>query len=195
MENSKWSARDNPISRTTLPYTRMLNGPMDYTPGGFRNATEEDFIPRSLYPMVLGTRAQQLALYAIDFAPFQMVADVPSAYANQPEFKFIHDVPATWDETRVLQGTPSESITVARRSGKEWYIGSITNWTARDISIPLSFLDAGTRYDAEIYQDASDADRNPQHVSIEKKSVQQHDTLTLHLQPGGGCAIQIVPKT
>ncbi|MEO8735457.1 MAG: glycoside hydrolase family 97 protein [Edaphobacter sp.] len=193
MEYSKWSARDNPIHRTTIPFTRMLNGTMDYTPGGFGNATEAGFIPRSRRPMVQGTRAQQLALYVVYFDPFQMVADAPSAYENQPAFQFIRDVPATWDETRVLQGFPSETITVARRSGKDWYLGSITNWTPRDISLPLGFLGSG-QYIAEIYQDAKDADQNPQHVSIERKTVQQGETLTLHLQPGGGCAIRFVPK-
>ena len=191
MEYSKWSARDNPIHRTTLPFTRLLAGLMDYTPGGFRNATEAQFIPRNLYPMVLGTRAQQLALYVVDFVPSQMVSDAPSAYANQPAFQFIRDVPTTWDETRVLQGYPAENITIARRKGRNWYLGSITNWTARDVSLPLSFLGSG-QYTATIYRDADDASTNPQNVSIEKKTVQQHDTLSLHLAPGGGGAIEFI---
>ena len=194
MEYSKWSARDNPIHRTTLPFTRMLNGPIDYTPGGFGNATEAEFIPRSLRPMVLGTRSQQLALYVVFFDPFQMVSDAPQAYENQPEFQFIRDVPAAWDETRALQGFPADTVTVARRSGRDWYVGSITNWTPRDISIPLDFLGNGV-YTAEIYQDAKDAEQHPQHVSMETKTVQQRDTLALHLAPGGGCAIRFVPRS
>ncbi len=194
MEYSKWSARDNPIHRTTLAFTRALNGPMDYTPGAFGNATEDEFVGRNAHPMNLSTRAHQLALYVVFFDPFQMVADAPQAYENQPEFQFILDVPAAWDETRALQGLPGENITVARRSGKDWYVGSITNWSPRTVTVPLEFLGSG-QYTAEIYQDAKDADQHPQHVSIENKIVGQHDTLSLDLKPGGGFAIKFTPKT
>jgi alpha-glucosidase len=91
-----------------------------------------------------------------------------------------------------LQGSPAESITVARRKGREWFVGSITNWSPRDVAIPLKFLGAG-KYTAEIDRDAADADLMPQHVTMEKKPVSQADTLTLHLAPGGGCAIRFVP--
>jgi alpha-glucosidase len=192
MEYNKVMSRDDPIHRTTLPFTRMLNGPMDYTPGGFNNVTEAQFVARDNRPMVMGTRCQQLALYVIDFAPFQMVSDAPQAYAGQPSFQFILDVPAAWDETRVLAGTPSEDVTIARRSGKDWYVGSITNWSPRDVSLPLRFLGDG-KYAAEIYRDAPDADRNPQHVTIEKKTVQRSDTLAIDLAPGGGAAIRLTP--
>ncbi|HEX4021546.1 MAG TPA: glycoside hydrolase family 97 protein [Acidobacteriaceae bacterium] len=193
MEQSKAGTRDNPLHRTTIPFTRMLTGPMDYTPGGFDNVTEDEFIPRSVHPMVMGTRAQQLALYVIYRAPIQMVSDTPANYAHQPAFQFIRDVPVTWDETRVLNGFPGESVTIARRSGQDWYLGSITNWTARDVNLPLNFLGNG-RYTAEIYKDAADADQNPKHVLIEKKTVQGTDTLRVHLASGGGCAIRFVRK-
>jgi alpha-glucosidase len=192
MENSKWSARDTPVHRTTLAFTRALNGPMDYTPGAFGNATEDSFVARSFRPMNLSTRAHQLALYVVFFAPFQMVADAPQAYENQPAFQFIEVVPAAWDETRVIEGSPAENITIARRSGKDWYVGSITNWSPRSVNLPLNFLGGGA-YTAEIYQDARDAGQNPQHVTIEKKKVRQHDTLHLDLQSGGGCAIRFTP--
>ena len=193
MEFSKVTDRDDPVHRTTFVFTRLLNGPMDYTPGGFDNATAAQFIPRNISPMVQGTRAQQLALYVIDYVPIQMVSDAPQAYANQPAFQFIRDVPVVWDETRGLDGFPGESITVARRNGRDWYLGSITNWTPREITVPLRFLGEGN-YTAQIYADAQDADQSPQHVSIETKNVSQKDTLTLHLAPGGGCAIRFVPK-
>lgn len=192
-EYSKWSDRDDPPHRATLPFTRMLNGPMDATPGGFGNATAEQFVPRDIRPLVQGTRSQQLALYVIDLDPFQMVSDAPQAYANQPSFQFIRDVPASWDETRAIGGYPSQFVTIARRKGRDWYVGSITNWTPRDISLPLSFLGIG-KYTAQIYQDAEDAGQNPRHVSIVTKIVQQSDMLTLHLASGGGCAIRFVPK-
>lgn len=193
LEQSKAGRRDDPVNRTTFPFTRMLSGPMDYTPGGFNNVTPQDFIARDKSPMVMGTRAQQLALYVVFEEPLAMVSDAPSAYAGQPSFQFIKDVPTAWDQTRVLNGIPGEFVTIARKHGDEWYLGSLTNWTARDLRIPLSFLGSG-RYEAEIYEDAADAERNPKNVSIRKQSVQGAETITLHLASGGGCAIRFVLK-
>src|SRR5271155_2019037 len=117
LEQNKAGRRDGPINRTTFPFTRMLSGPMDYTPGGFNNVTPEDFVARDKSPMVTGTRAQQLALYVVFEEPLAMVSDVPSAYGNQPTFQFIKDVPTAWDTTRVLNGAPGEFVTIARRHG------------------------------------------------------------------------------
>src|SRR5210317_2077614 len=111
MEVSKGSLRDNPDSHLMLPFTRMLQGYMDYTPGGFNNVTKEEFVPRSAKPMVMGTRAHHLAMYVVYEAPFQMVSDHPAAYEGQASFQFIKDVPASWDETKVLKGIPGEFIT------------------------------------------------------------------------------------
>lgn len=141
----------------------------------------------------MGTRAQHLALYVVFEEPLAMVSDAPQAYANQPSFQFIKDVPTTWDATRVPIGMPGEFATIARSHGREWYLGSITNWTGRDLRVPLSFLGSG-KYEAQIYEDASDAERNPKNVSIRKQVVQANDTLTLHLVSGGGCAIRFVPS-
>lgn len=192
LENNKAGRRDSPIDRTVFPFTRMLSGPMDYTPGGFNNVTQKDFVARDRAPMVMGTRAQQLALYVVYQAPLEMVSDAPTAYANQPGFQFLRDVPTAWDATRVLDGEPGEFVTIAREHGNEWYLGSITNWTPRDLRIPLSFLGNG-KYTAEIYEDASDASQYPKHVSIRKQQVRNSDTLTLSLAAGGGCAIRFVP--
>jgi alpha-glucosidase len=192
LENNKAGRRDGPINRTTFPFTRMLSGPMDYTPGGFDNATREDFVARDKNPMVMGTRAQQLALYVVFDEPLAMVSDVPSAYANQPSFRFIKEVPTTWDATKVLNGDPGEFITMARRHGDEWYLGSLTNWRSRDLNVPLNFLRKGM-YKAEIYEDAADATQNPKHVSIRQQNVRSSDVLTLHLVSGGGCAMRFVP--
>jgi len=193
LEQNKAGSRDGPVDRATFPFTRMLSGPMDYTPGGFNNVTPDDFVARDENPMVMGTRAQQLALYVVFEEPLAMVSDAPSAYANQPSFKFIEDVPTAWDEIRVLNGTPGEFVTIVRRSGREWYLGSLTNWTARDLQVSLSFLGSG-RYRAEIYEDAADAGKNPTHVSIRRQNVQESDFLILHLASGGGCAIRFVPE-
>lgn len=192
MENSKVGRRDSPVDRSVFAFTRLLAGPMDYTPGGFRNATEDGFVARNTNPMVMGTRAQQLALYVIFFSPFPMVSDSPQTYQGQPAFQFIRDVPVRWDETRVLNGEPGEFITVARRHGDEWDLGSMTNWTPRTLTIPLNFLTPGRKYRAEIYADAEDAATNPTDVTIRRQNVGSAGTLTLHLAPGGGCAIRFV---
>jgi alpha-glucosidase len=145
-------------------------------------------------PMVMGTRAQQLAMYVVYLAPFQMVSDCPAIYEGRPEFQFIKDVPATWDETRALGGLPGEYVAIARRRGNEWFLGAMTGWTPRELDLPLDFLGAG-RYTAEIYCDAKDAGESPQHVAIEKKTVRRISHLDLQLAPGGGCAVRFVPKT
>ena len=192
MEYSKWSSLVTPVHNTTLPFTRMLAGPMDYTPGGFLNATRAQFVARMTEPMVMGTRAQQLALYVVFQSPFQMLADTPAHYRGQPELEFIRKVPVVWDETRVLSGRPMESVVIARRSGDDWFVGGITNWSARDVDVPLAFLSGG-KYAAEIYTDAPDADTAPMHVAHSTRPVSRNDTLHLHLASGGGTALWIHP--
>jgi alpha-glucosidase len=192
MEQSKAGARDNPESHVMLPFTRMLAGPMDYTPGGFDNVTREEFAPRERRPQVMGTRAHHLAMYVVYEAPFQMVADHPQAYEGQPAFEFIRKVPANWDETRVIGGVPGEWITIARRRGDEWYIGSMTNQTARDLAIPLEFMAEG-RYTAEIYSDAADADRFPKNIEVAKRPVLRGETLKVRLAKDGGLAVRLTP--
>lgn len=192
MEQSKWSTRDNPDNHVTLPFTRMLVGPMDYTPGGFDNVTQEEFVGRNQKPMVMGTRAHQLAMYAIYESPFQMVSDYPHAYQDQPAFGFIKATPPTWDETRGLNGEPGEYVTVARRRGREWFLGSMTNWTPRQLDIPLSFLGPG-EYTAKIYADESDSDKYPKDVSIREQKVDRNTHLKAALAPGGGLAVEFVP--
>jgi alpha-glucosidase len=192
MENSKVGTRDNPEYHTTIPFTRMLAGPMDQTPGAFDNRTREEFMPRMEAPMVMGTRAHQLAMYAVFQCAFQMVSDVPYAYDNQPAFQFIKDTPATWDETRVLNGRPGVYITIARRHGNEWFLGSLNNWDARQLDLPLDFLGPGG-YTAEIYSDADDAVQHPKNVRIERKPVTRSSRLQAALAPGGGYAVRFVP--
>jgi alpha-glucosidase len=194
MEQSKVGMRDNPDHRATLPFTRMLAGRMDYTPGGFENVTRDDFTARGIRPEVMGTRAQQLAMYVVYEAPFQMVSDTPKAYEDQPAFEFIRHCPAAWDETHVLNGAPGEYIAMARRSGKTWFVGAITNWEARDIPLPLQFLGPG-KYVAEIYADADDSAQYPKNVSIRKQVVDRTMTLTVKLAAGGGYAVRFVPQS
>jgi alpha-glucosidase len=191
MEQSKAGSRDNPDHHVMLPFTRMLVGQMDYTPGGFDNATQAEFAARMFDPMVMGTRAHTLAMYAVYDAPIQMVSDHPSAYADQPAFEFIRNVPAAWDESKVLNGRPGEFITMARRRGSEWFLGSMTNWNAREVEIPLTFLGSGS-YTAETYADAEDADRLPKNVSIQKMTVTRSTVLKVKLAPGGGYAARFI---
>jgi alpha-glucosidase len=186
------SARVTPAHNATLPFTRMLAGPMDYTPGAFGNVTLKDFVPRSFMPMDLGTRAQELALYVVFESPLEMVSDYPEHYAGQKEFDFIKRVPATWDEVHVIGGRPMEWIALARRSGKDWYVGSITDWDERDVKIPLSFLGEGS-YEAEIYADAPDAAVQPTHTTLTKRPVERNTVLDVHMVSGGGNAIWIHP--
>ena len=121
-----------------------------------------------------------------------MVSDYPEAYQGQPAFQFIREVPTSWDETRALNGRVGEYVTVARRSGRDWYVGSITNWTPREIRLPLDFLGEGD-FVAEIYADEHDAVSEPKHTSISRQQVTASSYLQLELAPGGGAAIHFKP--
>jgi len=191
-EYNKWSARITPKHDVTLAFTRMLAGPMDYTPGGFDNVTRENFVPRDHAPMVMGTRAHHTALYVVFESELQMVSDSPDAYDGQKETEFLKVVPSSWDETRVLNGVPPKYITVARRRGTEWFVGSITDWDARELDVPLDFLGSGA-YDAAIYADGPNAAAQPKDSDVEKLRVNAQTILKLKLAPGGGCAIRLVP--
>jgi alpha-glucosidase len=189
---SKWGARTTPDHDVMLPFTRMLAGPMDYTPGGFDNVTPAQFQPRIDKPMAMGTRAHQLALYVVFDSPLMMVSDYPEAYKGQKDFEFIKEVPSSWDETREINGKVGEFVTLARRKGNEWYLGAITNWDSREVSIPLEFLGPGN-WTAEMYSDAPDAGVNPKHTVIEQRPVTASTLLKVNLAPGGGVAVRFVP--
>ena len=191
-EYLKWSARVTPAHNATLPFTRMLAGPMDYTPGAFGNSNLKNFVARNVMPMSLGTRAQELALYVIFESPLEMVSDYPEHYQGQKEFDFIRRVPATWDGIHVIGGQPMEWIALARRSGSDWYVGSITNWEQRDIDVPLSFLGEG-KYIAESYADAPDAAEVATHTTLATQPVDRNTVLHVHMVSGGGNAMWIHP--
>jgi alpha-glucosidase len=190
-EYNRWSARITPKHNVTLAFTRMLAGPMDYTPGGFENVTRETFASGGPL-MAMGTRVHQTALFVVFESEFQIVADSPAAYDGQKELEFLKAVPASWDETRVLNGVPPKYITIARRRGSEWFVGSITDWDAREFDLPLGFLGSGA-YDAEIYADGPNAAAQPKDSVVEKRRVNAQTVLKMKLAPGGGCAIRLVP--
>ena len=194
LEHSKWSANASPDNAVTFPFLRMLAGPVDYTPGAMINATKDDFKPVFNRPMSQGTRAHQLAMYVVLESPLQMLADSPSNYRREPEsLAFIAGTPTTWDETRVLDASIGEFIVVARRSGETWYVGGMTNWTARDLEVDLSFLGPGV-YQLDLHRDGPNSDRNGVDYVRDQRSVSGADRLRVHLAPGGGFAARITDR-
>ena len=195
-EYNKWSDRVTPDHCLTIPFTRMLTGAMDFTPGGFRHGTKDTFKVvggDAPAPMVFGTRAFQLAMMVVYDSPLQVLCDTPYEYRNsRAGLDLLKMVPTTWDETKVLHAQVSDFITVARRSGDEWYVGSMTDWTARSLDIPLSFLGDGA-YDATIWADAPSASHNPAALTRRTRSVTKDDTLTAKMVPGGGHVIHLKP--
>ena len=193
LEWSKWSAETEPEHNVTIPFTRMFLGPMDYTPGAMLNSPKNTFAPIFDHPMSLGTRCHQLAMYVVYEASLQMLSDSPSNYLREPEImEFLGPVPTEWDETKPLDGRISEYVAVARRNGRDWYLGAMTNWTARDLEIDFSFLPEGN-LNMTAYQDGVNADRYGSDYKMTKTQVNRSTKLKVHLAPGGGWAARIVP--
>lgn len=185
-----------PEHETILPFTRLMGGPMDYTPGIFKL---KNYAPAAPARHMHTTLSKQLALYVTMYSPLQMAADLPENYAAHLDaFRFIQDVPVDWDDSKVLEAEPGDYITIARKEkGRDnWFIGAITDENSRSASIPLRFLRKGKSYTATIYRDADDADwlTNPETYNIETRSVNSESLIELHLAKGGGAAISIVPR-
>ncbi len=194
MENNKWSKDINPDHDVTLPFTRMVAGPMDYTPGAMINMDSANFTPQFTRPESQGTRAHQVALYVIYESPLQMLSDNPSNYIKEQEtVDFIVNIPVVWDDIIGLDGKVGDYLLLARRSGKEWFVGALTDWTSRNMELNLTFLPAGD-YIMEVYQDGVNADKYAGDYKHLKKSVKSGDKMTIHLAPGGGWAARITPK-
>ena len=195
MEQLKWSNPDMPQFDVSIPFIRMIAGQMDYTPGAMRNGTKETFRPINAMPMSQGTRCHQLAMYVMYEAPFEMLSDNPTTYMREQEcLNFMSNVPTTFDKTVELDGKVSEYAAIARRKGDSWYVGAMSNWNARDITIDLSFLKDGN-YEAEIFQDGINADRDATDYKKEVKQVSSKDKLTVHLSNGGGWVAKIRRKS
>ncbi len=180
-----------PYHECILPFTRGLGGPMDFTPGifNYRNDAVPGTRPQN-------TLAHQLAEYVVIYSPGHMAADLIENYEHQPAFKFIEEVPTDWERTLVPHAAMGRYVTYARqeRGTDNWYVGSVTDATARDLTLPLDFLSDGMRYEAIIYEDGPDADyrNNPYPMTIRRMEVDRSTVLGLHLAPGGGAAIQIL---
>ncbi|HZE85595.1 MAG TPA: glycoside hydrolase family 97 protein [Puia sp.] len=193
-ENDKWDNPITPDDDMNILFTRLLAGATDYHLGGFRAVPPSGYRPQYTRPLVLGSRCHMLAMYVILENYLAMVCDYPAAYEGQPGFDFLKEVPTVWDETRVVGADPGNWITIARRKGEEWWVGSITNGKAREIGLPLGFLSAGTAYTATLYSDAPDAAGQPDHLVRESRAIHSTDILTVSLAPGGGQVMRITPR-
>ena len=193
LENSKWEPRvgDGPLHNqprydVTIPYLRMLAGPLDYTPGAMMNAMKDSFFGNNDHPMSQGTRVHQMAMYVTFEAPLQMLADSPTKYMqNQECTDFIAQIPTTFDETIALDGKLGEYTVIARRKGAVWYLAAMTDWTARDLTIDLSFLGEGT-HQADIFADGVNAAKEATDYKHSRQAVKSSDRLAVHLSSGGG---------
>jgi alpha-glucosidase len=191
LENNKWSYDCSPEHNVTLPFTRMVAGPMDYTPGAMINMQKRDFTPVFYRPASQGTRVHQMAMYIVYESPLQMLADSPSNYRrNQECTTFITGVPVTWDETRVLSAKTGDYIIIARRKGDTWYLGAMTDWDARTLEADLSFLSPGD-YVMEIFSDGINANKHGEdyrHMNVRTGSQGRPE---IKMAPGGGWVAKI----
>lgn len=186
LEHNKWSSDITPDHDCTLPFIRMFAGPMDYTPGAMRNAEKANFKDAFTRPMSQGTRCHQLGLYVVFESPLQMLADAPSAYYREKEcMEFLAAVPSVWDETIPLAGKVGDFVAVARQKGNNWFIGALTDWTARELEIKLDFLTAGN-YTLIEFVDGINADQHAEDYARKKRTVKPGDTIKIKMAPGGG---------
>ncbi|MBF0647690.1 glycoside hydrolase family 97 protein [Dysgonomonas sp. GY75] len=193
LEHNKSSHDISPNHDLILPFTRMVAGPMDYTPGATVNTTENDFHMNFIHPMSQGTRAHQGALFIAFESPLQMFADSPSNYYKTSDFtSFIAQIPTVWDETRAIEAEAGKYLTIARRSGSKWFIASLTNWDQRELSVNLNFIGEG-KYKAEILRDGVNANRYGSDFKIETKHVSGGQTLDINMAKGGGWAAILTP--
>jgi hypothetical protein len=198
MEFNAWSSGNPPEHETILPFTRLMGGPMDYTPGIFQ--IKLNVYDPNKKEQVKTTLAKQLALYITMYSPLQMAADLPENYEKHLDaFQFIKDVAVDWDDTKILSAEPGDYLVIARKAkaSPNWFIGAITDENSRSTIGSLSFLDKGKKYIATIYRDANNAhwEQNPQSYTIEKFIVDSNTKLNLKLAPGGGAAVSIMPAS
>lgn len=184
-EQNLGSPQNDPVHKTTLPFTRMLAGPMDYTPGSMLNETKESW-SAGRPVKTIGTRCQELAICMIYDSPFLSMADKPADYDGRKGIEFLKNLPTSWDETKVLNGQIGEYITTARKTGDTWYLASITNYDERTMDVPLDFLGSG-RYKVVLFEDGPDAGTtNARDISRRELRVTAKDTLSVKMASGGG---------
>jgi alpha-glucosidase len=192
-ECAKWDLTPNPVHHLTFPFTRMLGGSLDYTPGSMRNRTQQSFKPLDPgMPLTMGTRCHELAMYVIYDQYFAMLCDSPVEYNKYPDVrKFLSNVPVTYDDTRALAASVGEYALVAKRAGKKWYVGGMTDWTARTIEIDFSFLEPGVRYSAEIFTDGYEANQNAESYNHKTETITADTKLKVNMAVGGGVVVEL----
>ena len=195
-EFNAWSVGNMPDHETILPFTRLMGGPMDYTPGIFK--IKMNHYNPDKKEQVHTTLTKQLALYVTMYSPLQMAADLPENYeARMDAFQFIKDVAVDWDDSKILEAEPGDYVIISRKAkgSNNWFVGAITDENARNFSTSLSFLDTDKKYVATIYRDADNAHwkDNPEAYVIEKFLVDAKTILKLKLAPGGGTAVSLIP--
>jgi len=194
MENNKWSKDINPDHDLTIPFIRMVAGPMDYTPGAMVNYEKDNFTPMFTRPSSQGTRVHQMALYVVFESPLQMLSDLPGNYMKEQECTdFIVKVPVVWDDLKVLDAKVGDYLLLARKSGNKWFVGALTDWTRREMELDLSFLPAG-EYTMDIFRDGINAAKNAQDYKHVKTDVRSGEKMKITLEPGGGWVAEISPK-
>lgn len=190
-EYNKWSTRVTPEHRVTLPFTRFLAGPADFTPGGFLNRSAASFRTHVSPTQVISTRAGQLALFVAYDSPVMCFCDQPEDVRGQPGEDFLKVVPTVWDDTRVLSGSVGNYLVIARRSGADWYLGTLTNSYERDCTVKLSFLGPGT-WSMRWWHDASDSGENAEHMEVTERTVTSADSVDARMASGGGSVARFV---
>ena len=191
-EYNRWSSRVTPEHKVTLPFTRMLAGPADFTPGGFLNRPLALFQCNVRPTQVQGTRCAELALFVCLESPVINAADDPSHYRDQPGLDFLKVVPTVWDDTRVLDGAVGEHLVIVRRNGARWFLGALTDRNGRELPVPLNFLGAG-KWKVTLWEDAPDSEQNGEHLVKNERTVRTSDTLQLKLAPAGGTVAVFSP--
>jgi alpha-glucosidase len=194
-EYTKWSDQVTPEHTVVLPFTRGVLGEMDFTPGGFHHIHQDEFIivgGDAPNPFVMGTRCHQLAMTVIYESAFMVICDSPYNYRGQPGSDFLREVPSTWSETRFLEGYPGDMIVLARRSGERWFVGGMTDETAREVSVDLGFL-AGDRYRAVLWKDAADAGQHPEQLEKTTFETEQGEVVRVSMERGGGFVMVLDP--
>lgn len=196
LENTKWMDPDVDLPKydVTMPFMRMMAGPVDYTPGAMRNAIRSNF--KSIYkePMSQGTRCHQLAEYIVFDAPFAMLCDTPVLYEQEPEYtRFLASIPVDPDETRILSAELGGHIVTARRKGDAWFVGGLTGWNAKQVDIPFSFLKKGQAYQAILYKDGVNSERRGADYAVDRFMVNSADTRSVRMSSGGGFALRLTP--
>jgi alpha-glucosidase len=193
MENNKWEATITPVHNSTLPFTRMVAGPMDFTPGAMLNTNKDDFYINFNSPVSRGTRAHQASMYVLYDSPLQMLCDNPSNYRKEPVYtNYISRFPTVWDKTIALEGKIGEYVVMARKNGKKWYIAAMTNWDARTFNIPLTFLD-GKKYKIEILKDGVNVDKHASDYILFTQEISKGETLSIPMAAGGGYTAILSP--